>query len=134
MCPSVLSPTPTVPILSDSMPGTLILAEREEKQPQAEILNKAISYVYQDQNLSLNPTKISGLCGRLMCCLKFEHDNYESSKLDLPTVGAKVMTSIGSGVVVSINPNARTVAVKLQEQKNGKITDFPLDDVVEQNE
>jgi cell fate regulator YaaT (PSP1 superfamily) len=88
----------------------------------------------KDQNLSLNPTKISGLCGRLMCCLKFEHDNYESSKLDLPTVGAKVMTSIGSGVVVSINPNARTVAVKLQEQKNGKITDFPLDDVVEQNE
>jgi cell fate regulator YaaT (PSP1 superfamily) len=87
----------------------------------------------KDQNLSLNPTKISGLCGRLMCCLKFEHDNYESSKLDLPSVGARVMTSVGPGVVVSINPNARTVAVKLQEQKNAKVTDFPLDDVVEQD-
>ncbi|MCI3923288.1 stage 0 sporulation family protein [Paenibacillus sp. TRM 82003] len=84
----------------------------------------------KDQNLSLNPTKISGLCGRLMCCLKFEHDNYESVKQDLPSIGVRVITSVGIGVVVSINPSARTVAVRLEG--GGKVSDFPLDDVAEQ--
>lgn len=84
----------------------------------------------KDQNLSLNPTKISGLCGRLMCCLKFEHDNYESVKLELPSVGARVITSLGTGVVVSINPNARTVSVRVAENGN-KVSEFPLDDVAE---
>ena len=84
----------------------------------------------KDQNLSLNPTKISGLCGRLMCCLKFEHDNYESVKLELPPVGARVITSLGTGVVVSINPNTRTVSVRIAENGN-KVTEFPLDDVAE---
>lgn len=85
----------------------------------------------KDQNLSLNPTKISGLCGRLMCCLKFEHDNYESVKQDLPSVGARVVTSLGAGVVVSINPSTRTVNVRVAD--NGyKVSEFPLDDVVEQ--
>lgn len=86
----------------------------------------------KDQNLSLNPTKISGLCGRLMCCLKFEHDNYESVKQELPSVGARVITSVGSGVVVSINPSARTVNVRLTEA-GGKVSEFPLDDVAEQD-
>lgn len=86
----------------------------------------------KDQNLSLNPTKISGLCGRLMCCLKYEHDNYESVKQDLPSVGAKVVTSVGSGVVVSLNPDKRTVNVRLRE--TGKVSDFPADDVAEQED
>jgi len=85
----------------------------------------------KDQNLSLNPTKISGLCGRLMCCLKFEHDNYESVKLELPSVGARVITSMGSGVVVSINASARTVNVRVADA-GGKVLEFPLDDVAEQ--
>lgn len=84
----------------------------------------------KDQNLSLNPTKISGLCGRLMCCLKFEHDNYESTKQELPPVGARVITSSGSGIVVSIHPSQRTVSVRLDE--NGKVSEFPLDDVAEE--
>src|SRR5690606_7930036 len=41
----------------------------------------------KDHNLSLNPTKISGLCGRLMCCLKYENDEYEAAKAELPDVG-----------------------------------------------
>jgi cell fate regulator YaaT (PSP1 superfamily) len=86
----------------------------------------------KDQNLSLNPTKISGLCGRLMCCLKFEHDNYESVKQDLPSIGARVITSMGSGVVVSINPSSRMVSVRVSEAGGGKVSDFPLDDVAEQ--
>ena len=43
----------------------------------------------KDQNLSLNPTKISGLCGRLMCCLKYENDEYETAKEQLPDIGEK---------------------------------------------
>lgn len=42
----------------------------------------------KDQNLSLNPTKISGLCGRLMCCLKYEQETYEKIKAELPTIGS----------------------------------------------
>lgn len=87
----------------------------------------------KDQNLSLNPTKISGLCGRLMCCLKYEHDNYESVKQELPDIGARVVTSVGAGVVVSINADARTVNVRLNESR-GRVSEFPLDDVVEQDD
>src|SRR5690606_10490212 len=85
----------------------------------------------KDQNLSLNPTKISGLCGRLMCCLKYEHDNYESVKTELPKVGSHVMTTMGAGKVVGLKVDDHMVQVKLFEQPN-KIWDFSPDDVVEQ--
>ncbi|TVY06820.1 PSP1 domain-containing protein [Paenibacillus cremeus] len=85
----------------------------------------------KDQNLSLNPTKISGLCGRLMCCLKYEHDNYESAKDDLPRVGSEVVTSFGNGRLISLNVNERLAKVQVFELK--KVMDLPLDDVVEQH-
>lgn len=85
----------------------------------------------KDQNLSLNPTKISGLCGRLMCCLKYEHDNYESAKDDLPRVGSEVITPFGNGRVVSLNVGERTAKVQIFDLK--KVMDLPLDDVVEQH-
>lgn len=84
----------------------------------------------KDQNLSLNPTKISGLCGRLMCCLKYEHDNYESKKDEMPEVGARVVTSLGSGKVVALNVKERTAEVRLDE--TGKVSSFPFDDVVKE--
>ena len=56
----------------------------------------------KDQNLSLNPTKISGLCGRLMCCLKYENDEYESAKKALPDLGQVIETPLGSGKVVGV--------------------------------
>lgn len=84
----------------------------------------------KDQNLSLNPTKISGLCGRLMCCLKFEHDNYESVRDELPRVGCLVVTSMGNGKVLSINAGERKVKVHLFEM--GKVMEFPPEDVAEQ--
>ncbi|ALS24774.1 MULTISPECIES: PSP1 domain-containing protein [Paenibacillus] len=84
----------------------------------------------KDQNLSLNPTKISGLCGRLMCCLKYEHDNYESAKDDLPRVGSEVITSFGNGRLISLNVSERMAKVQIFELK--KVMDLPLDDVVEQ--
>ncbi|MBO9604414.1 MAG: stage 0 sporulation family protein [Paenibacillaceae bacterium] len=85
----------------------------------------------KDQNLSLNPTKISGLCGRLMCCLKYEHDNYESGKVDLPKVGRIVVTSMGNGKVVGIQPEERKVRVLLFDHNN-KVMEFPAEDVAEQ--
>ncbi|WP_028560752.1 PSP1 domain-containing protein [Paenibacillus pinihumi] len=83
----------------------------------------------KDQNLSLNPTKISGLCGRLMCCLKYEHDNYESVREELPAVGKVVITSLGEGKVTGINASSRTVYVQLFET-GGKPKELPFDDVV----
>jgi len=84
----------------------------------------------KDQNLSLNPTKISGLCGRLMCCLKYEHDSYESAKEELPEVGSRVMTSLGPGKVVAIYVKERKADVRLDE--TGKIEKFSCDDIVEE--
>jgi cell fate regulator YaaT (PSP1 superfamily) len=56
----------------------------------------------KEQGLSLNPTKISGTCGRLMCCLKFEHEAYEDLLRTTPKVGAYVQTSEGNGTVMDV--------------------------------
>jgi len=84
----------------------------------------------KDQSLSLNPTKISGLCGRLMCCLKYEHDHYESAKEELPSVGSRVVTTMGEGKVVAIDANARLVHVHLHE--SGKVMKLPAEEVAEE--
>jgi cell fate regulator YaaT (PSP1 superfamily) len=84
----------------------------------------------KDQNLSLNPTKISGLCGRLMCCLKYEHDNYESAKDELPEVGSRAITSLGRGKVLGLNLKERTADVRLED--TGKVLPFPFDDVLKE--
>lgn len=55
------------------------------------------------QNLSLNPSKISGICGRLMCCLKFENEVYTHLKKDMPTVGERIKTPDGMAVVTDVN-------------------------------
>ncbi len=68
----------------------------------------------KDQNLSLNPTKISGLCGRLMCCLKYENDEYEAAKRELPDYGTEVKTPDGKGKVVGLNLLNRVVQVRLE--------------------
>ncbi|KZZ86508.1 MULTISPECIES: PSP1 domain-containing protein [Bacillaceae] len=70
----------------------------------------------KDQNLSLNPTKISGLCGRLMCCLKYENDEYESAKELLPDLGETIRTPSGTGKVVGLNILERILQVQLKER------------------
>ncbi|MGB6066858.1 MAG: stage 0 sporulation family protein [Desulfomonilaceae bacterium] len=70
----------------------------------------------KNQNLSLNPTKISGVCGRLMCCLGYEHDIYEEFRRQLPKVGKAVRTQKGEGVVVKHNPLAETIFVRVDEE------------------
>lgn len=57
----------------------------------------------KDQDLSLNPTKISGLCGRLMCCLRYEQDTYRDAQHRLPGVGTKVETRLGGGEVTAVD-------------------------------
>lgn len=65
------------------------------------------------QNLSLNPTKISGICGRLMCCLKYENDVYMELRKGLPDNGEKVRTKDGMGKVVDTNILESKVRVRL---------------------
>lgn len=67
----------------------------------------------KEQNLSLNPIKISGTCGRLMCCLKYEQEAYDTIIKKLPRVGAIVSTPQGQGTVVEINVLRESVKVKL---------------------
>ncbi len=71
----------------------------------------------KDQNLSLNPTKISGACGRLMCCLKYENDTYEMAKAEFPEVVSLVDCPQGDGKVTGINIFKKTVTVELSETK-----------------
>jgi cell fate regulator YaaT (PSP1 superfamily) len=65
------------------------------------------------QNLSLNPTKISGICGRLMCCLKYENDVYMELRKGMPEVGEKVKTEDGIGIVIDSNILENKVKVRL---------------------
>jgi len=71
----------------------------------------------KDQNLPLNPTKISGLCGRLMCCLSYENKNYKECMKGLPKVGHELKTESGKGKVVSVNPLKRSVIVEIEGGK-----------------
>jgi cell fate regulator YaaT (PSP1 superfamily) len=71
----------------------------------------------KDQGLSLNPTKISGLCGRLMCCLKYENDEYEQAKRELPDRGKEVETPDGKGKVVGLDLLQRIIKVRLYDRQ-----------------
>ncbi|WP_045515590.1 PSP1 domain-containing protein [Neobacillus niacini] len=81
----------------------------------------------KDQNLSLNPTKISGLCGRLMCCLKYENDEYEAAKEQLPDLGEVIETPQGRGKVVGLNILERVLQVELKEQD--RVLEYTLDEI-----
>ncbi|BBW98080.1 MULTISPECIES: stage 0 sporulation family protein [Geobacillus] len=82
----------------------------------------------KDQNLSLNPTKISGLCGRLMCCLKYESEEYETAKEQLPDLGEYVETPYGFGKVVGLNILERVLQIELPE--HGRVVEYTLDELM----
>jgi cell fate regulator YaaT (PSP1 superfamily) len=69
----------------------------------------------KEQGLSLNPTKISGQCGRLMCCLVYEYDTYLQLKKELPKIGSEVKTPSGAGKVVRHNAVCNRVTIRLEE-------------------
>lgn len=77
----------------------------------------------KEQDLPLNPTKISGICGRLLCCLSYESSQYRALKEKLPPSGQQVSTSVGMGTVVSGNPLKETVSVRLESEA---IVEVPL--------
>ncbi|WP_059174175.1 stage 0 sporulation family protein [Bacillus sp. FJAT-27445] len=84
----------------------------------------------KDQNLSLNPTKISGLCGRLMCCLKYENDEYETAKDLLPDLGEVISTPLGRGKVVGLNILERILQVEIKEQE--RVLEFTLEEILKE--
>lgn len=78
----------------------------------------------KEQDLPLNPIKISGVCGRLLCCLAYENTQYQEMKARLPGPGQKVSTPSGPGSVVWSNPLKETVVVEMQESQ--AMVEFPL--------
>ena len=83
----------------------------------------------KEQNLSLNPTKISGICGRLMCCLNYEQSTYEDIRKRLPKVGSIVKTSEGTGEVVQNNIVKESVKVKLKKKDEEILEMFNIEEI-----
>ncbi len=80
------------------------------------------------QRVSLNPSSVSGGCGRLKCCLRYEADGYREMFRSLPRSGSKCETPCGCGRVLDCNALTRTVRVKLDDA-GGQIKDFSADDI-----
>ena len=84
----------------------------------------------KEQNLSLNPTKISGVCGRLMCCLKNEEDTYEYLNKTTPKRGDIVATSSGeTGEIIDVNVLRQTLRVLFEENDNKEVREYEVSEV-----
>lgn len=83
----------------------------------------------KEQNISLNPSKISGNCGRLMCCLKYENDVYEEKLKKLPNVGAIVKTEEGEGEVDAIETLKERVRVKIKDGEGYLYRKYDVKDI-----
>ena len=82
----------------------------------------------KDQGLALNPTKISGVCGRLMCCLQYEHAIYKNLIKDMPKVNRKIQTPDGPGKVLNNDVLQQNILVRLDDES---IMTYPLDELRE---
>ena len=80
----------------------------------------------KEQNLPLNPMKISGVCGRLLCCLVYESEQYRTMKGELPEEGQRVSTAMGAATVVGNNPLKKTVLVELDSEVT---VELPLSEI-----
>jgi cell fate regulator YaaT (PSP1 superfamily) len=85
----------------------------------------------KDQGLPLNPMKISGCCGRLMCCLGYECEQYREMRKNMPKEGQRVVTASGPGRVVEINPLREMVSVQLDE--SGVNVQLPASEITLEN-
>jgi len=85
----------------------------------------------KEQNLALNPVKISGICGRLLCCLSYESKEYAAIKKQMPKPKQTISTPWGKATVVSTNPIKETVTVQL---KNEVTKELPLDQLTHSKE
>ena len=80
----------------------------------------------KEQELSLNPTKISGICGRLMCCLSYEDEFYKNAKKHFPRKGSKVNTKKGAAIVREIDVLKNRISVKYE---NGEVESIPVSEI-----
>ena len=83
----------------------------------------------KEQGLSLNPTKISGSCGRLMCCLKYEQDTYEDLLRTTPKVGAIVTSREGKGTVMEANLLTGAIKIRLDKSPDSPPVVMKREDV-----
>jgi cell fate regulator YaaT (PSP1 superfamily) len=83
----------------------------------------------KEQGLSLNPGKISGICGRLLCCLQYEHNCYECALKVLPEVGQFVKTPDGEGVVSKLNTLKERVMVRLSSDDGTLLKEFAREEI-----
>lgn len=87
----------------------------------------------KNQNLSINPTKISGICGRLLCCLEYENEHYAETNKLMPKVGSQVETPSGLGKVVYNDLLKRIVQVKIGDENSFEIKNFDLSEIKQNN-
>ena len=87
----------------------------------------------RDQGLALNPGKLNGACGRLMCCLQYEKDVYEDSIKRLPKVGKKIKTPVGPGVVTDVALVSEIVSVKFTNDETTEIEKFSWEELAPLN-
>ena len=80
----------------------------------------------KEQDIALNPMKTSGVCGRLLCCLDYEYDQYRAMKEKMPSLRQDVSTALGKAKVVSCNPLKETVTVELE---TGITVELPLSQI-----
>lgn len=83
----------------------------------------------KEQNFTLNSSKASGACGRLMCCLRYEHEVYDEAIRNTPSVGSQVKTTDGIGVIVETRPLAQTVKVKITARDKEEIRLYQISDI-----
>jgi cell fate regulator YaaT (PSP1 superfamily) len=83
----------------------------------------------KEQNFSLNSAKVSGACGRLMCCLRYEHETYEEALKVTPPVGSTVKTPDGVGTVTETRPLAAEIKVRLDDKEKDAIILYKCKDV-----
>ena len=83
----------------------------------------------KEQNFSLNSSKVSGACGRLLCCLRYEHETYEEAIRNTPSVGSIVKTADGEGVVIETKPLASEIKVKFENNDKESVKSFKCKEV-----
>ncbi|MBP5262262.1 MAG: stage 0 sporulation protein [Clostridiales bacterium] len=87
----------------------------------------------RDQGLALNPGKLNGACGRLMCCLQYEKDVYEDSIKRLPKVGKKVKTPLGYGIVTDVALVSEVISVKFTNDESTEIEKYSWEELAPLN-
>lgn len=88
----------------------------------------------KEQNLSLNPVKISGICSRLMCCLKYESSSYRDAKAELPLVGSKVRVDEREGRIVGNNPLKESLIVEFEDGTRKELLLADVEEIILDNE